>query len=107
MRLTGLTLVTGWWGFISFFINWMVLLSNVVNVLPALFLPAAFPPGSTQPSLNQAELNLIAAYHQEIITLLNRGTSPYLLVQEIAEKAGVSEAKVVLYILATTARPAS
>jgi hypothetical protein len=28
-RYTARTLVQGWWGFISFFVNWFVLLANV------------------------------------------------------------------------------
>jgi hypothetical protein len=38
-RMTGWTLLLGWWGFISFFINWGFLCFNVLSTLWALTVP--------------------------------------------------------------------
>lgn len=45
VRMTGLTLLTGWWGIISFWINCFSILNNLVRACYVLSLPAA--PAST------------------------------------------------------------
>lgn len=40
-RMTVWTLLLGWWGLISFFLNWVFLAVNVFSLLWALTLPAA------------------------------------------------------------------
>jgi hypothetical protein len=38
-RWTGRTLVQGWWGYISFFVNWFVLVMNLVAAIKLSRLP--------------------------------------------------------------------
>ena len=38
-ELTGLTLVTGWWGLVSFFVNWFFLINNI-SATAALGMPS-------------------------------------------------------------------
>ena len=39
-ELTGLTLVTGWWGLVSFVVNWFFLINNIVRYCGTLGMPA-------------------------------------------------------------------
>lgn len=43
-RMTGLTLLTGWWGVISFWMNCFSILNNLVRVCFVLGLPAGSEP---------------------------------------------------------------
>jgi hypothetical protein len=40
--LTGLTLITGWWGIISFIMNWFFLFNNIGRYLACLGMPSAY-----------------------------------------------------------------
>ncbi len=41
-KFTGLTLATGWWGFVSFFVNIFFILNNVGRYLACLAMPSHF-----------------------------------------------------------------
>lgn len=50
LRYTGMTLWQGWWGVISFFANWFVLLTNAVAWIRYSRLPSSAPEYSPLPA---------------------------------------------------------
>lgn len=77
LRMTGHTVVFGWWGMISFFVNWAFLANNLGNAVWALTLPgqAAVATGALDGHREYA-LNLIAAKkdHADIVYVLRQQT---------------------------------
>ncbi|HVS38842.1 MAG TPA: hypothetical protein VMS17_25015 [Gemmataceae bacterium] len=41
-KYTGLTLLTGWWGIVSFFMNWFFLFNNIGRYIACLGMPSHY-----------------------------------------------------------------
>lgn len=125
---TGLTLVTGWWGLISFVMNIVYIISNVSYFISSRSLPEpgnAFPvqPGGSiqsggaagnsggPPSLPPANLpspggppragaHPMVAHRQDIVLRLRGGQTPQQIAEYLAPRTGFSVAQSQQYVQA-------
>jgi hypothetical protein len=116
LSLTGLTLVTGWWGTISVILNPFLILNNVVRyvgtlrladtadgAMPVELLPVDAPAArlvnpapSTPASLPTVPVGL-AAYRQDIQIRLRGGQTPQEIAAFLAPRTGVSTGQAQAY----------
>lgn len=76
-RMTGHTVLFGWWGMVSFFVNWLLLANNLGNAVWAMTLPGqAAVAGSALDGEREYALNLLNAgkAHEDIVHVLRRQT---------------------------------
>lgn len=108
-KLNSMTLLTGWWGMISFVSNIVYIINNVARYMGALTLPdggdGAFPVQPAVPAAGGAAAPVrpaagapgaaatsLASYRQDIVLRLRGGQNPAEIAQFIAPRAGVSPA---------------
>jgi hypothetical protein len=96
---TMISLVAGWWGFISFFMTPFVLLNNIIRYLGTQKLPSV-PAGAVPPTSTQDVVSRLRPYTDEIVTRLNSGEAIDGVVQSVAPRAGVIPDQVYRYIYA-------
>ena len=95
LNLTGLTLVTGWWGMISRIINPFLILNNTIRYCGCLGLPdggdGAFPVegAAGQPAAMQPPPALLM-HRQDVTLRLKGGQSPDEIAKYLAPRAGIS-----------------
>jgi hypothetical protein len=122
LKLTGLTLLTGWWGIISAILNPFLILNNVFRYLTSLRMPdggdGAFPVQNVQaggisgnrltattgngariapPPPASAASSALAAYQHDIVMRLRGGQTPQQIAAFVAPRAGVPTATVQAY----------
>jgi hypothetical protein len=89
---TGLTLVTGWWGVISFITNIVFIISNVTYFVGSRSLPEpgrAFPVQAAVVPPVQDAPHPLASYRNDIVLRLRGGETPAQIGQYLAGQAGV------------------
>jgi hypothetical protein len=100
MQLTGLTLLTGWWGMISLILNPFLILNNVIRSLGSLGLadsgegalpvqPVGRPSGNVP---SQPGPSALGSYRQDVAMRLRGGQSTQEIVTYLAPRAGVTPA---------------
>jgi len=125
LKLTGLTLLTGWWGMISAIINPFLILNNVFRYLASLRMPdggdGAFPVQNVQagsgisgnrltatagnaarvapppPPPAIAPSSALATYQHDILMRLRGGQTPQQIAAFVSPRAGVPAATVQAY----------
>ncbi len=119
-RLTGLTLITGWWGMISIVVNVVVIVNNCVRfcqtfgmkevlpgspVLPVLEVPkgvgvgAAVAPGSrgVVPQARVVVPTSLESYRQDILIRMRGGESPQQVGVFVSPRVGLPVAIIAAY----------
>ncbi|HVT82761.1 MAG TPA: hypothetical protein VHM90_19140 [Phycisphaerae bacterium] len=98
-ELTGLTLLTGWWGVISFITNIVFIISNITYFIGSRSLPEpgrAFPveTAAVVPPVQAGapEPHPLAAHRNDIVLRLRGGQTPVQIGQYIASQTGVPAA---------------
>ena len=110
LKLTGLTLLTGWWGMISAVINPFLIINNLFRYFASLGMAdggevAAGPMVTTQAarpivvgsSPPPAPPSGLSAYRQDIVLRLRGGQTPAQIAAYVAPLAGVPTATVQAY----------
>jgi hypothetical protein len=110
LKLTGLTLVTGWWGMISAVINPFLIINNLFRYFASLGMAdggevVAGPMVTTQTgrpivvgsSPPSAPPSGLSAYRQDIVLRLRGGQTPAQIAAYVAPLAGVPAATVQAY----------
>lgn len=95
-KLTSLTLLTGWWGTISFFINPFLVLNNVFRYIFCLGMHPVSP-DARQPELSEADVTMLHDYQAEIIERLNQHEKREAIAEDIAERTGLTPGQVWIY----------
>jgi hypothetical protein len=96
-EFTGVTLVLGWWGTISFFVSWWILFTNLLNYVQTLGM-ASVPYGAARSGLTKTDLEMIAPYTEEIVRRLKDGQSYNRIAKELSPQIGVMPGQVVEFI---------
>jgi hypothetical protein len=95
---TGITLIGGWWGIISAVLTPFILVNNIWRYIGALNLPAPAP-NAVAPILTDETINKIKPYNVDIFTRLSTQDPADEIASAIAQKAGVTQGQVMLYIM--------
>jgi hypothetical protein len=98
-KMTGTTLVLGWWGTISFVFTLFILPNNIIRYLGTLGMPPV-PAGAMKPQLNAGTAEKLRPHLQEIFQRLGNKEKLDVVANDISYKAGVSPAQVTLYTIA-------
>jgi hypothetical protein len=96
-EFTGITLVAGWWGLISFILTPIFLINNAVRYLPCLGMPPV-PPDAKPPRLTTDAMERLDSYTQEIFDRLHEGQKMEEFAEDVALRANVTPAQVALYV---------
>jgi hypothetical protein len=99
-EFTGVTLVLGWWGTISFFVSWWILFTNLLNYLQTLGMDGV-PYGMSRVGFTTVNVDMIAPYTQEIERRLKDGQSYNRIAKELSPQIGVMPGQVVEFIRTT------
>lgn len=94
-KCTGITLVGGWWGTISFIVTPFILGNNVVRYLFCLGLPREHPP--EEMALDSASFERLKPHCDALLTRWRNEELTKDVVEYYANKAGVSPAQVLLF----------
>ena len=97
--MTGITLVLGWWGTISFIVTPFFLLNNIGRYLFCLGMPAASD-GAKSPKLTHEAVERIEPYAEQLFKRLKRGEDLETVAASIAKSAGVTPGQVIRFIQA-------
>ena len=107
-QLTGLTLLTGWWGMISFIMNPFLILNNIIRYVGSLGLAdsadQAFPLAGSTPAAAgpapaaAAQVSPLASYRQDVTMRLRGGQSTQEIVAYLAPRAGVNAAAAAQFV---------
>ena len=107
LKMTGLTLLTGWWGMISFIMNPFLIINNVIRYLTCLGLadaaPNAFPvqPAagpSAGPGAPPVLPTGLAAYRSDVQMRLRGGEDPKAIAFYLSERVGVPLGQAQAYV---------
>jgi hypothetical protein len=90
------TLFLGWWGIISVFATPIVLLIDIFNYFRARNLPPV-PANARVPRLDDRAINTLHLHWPEIVARLNRNENFDDVARDLAPKASVTPAQVMLY----------
>ena len=96
---TGITLLLGWWGVISFIVTPFMLLNNIGRYVAALGLEAP-DLGARPPTLNESAVLAIRPFAEEIIDRIGAEEPIVDVASSVAPRAGVTQGQVVLFIAA-------
>jgi hypothetical protein len=96
--MTLLTAVAGWWGIVSAVLNPFILVSNIIHFARTRKL-APPAPNATAPTLTQEAISKIKPYSVDIFTRLSTQDPADEIASYIAQKAGVTQGQVLLYIM--------
>ncbi|MEK6235355.1 MAG: hypothetical protein N2C14_11660, partial [Planctomycetales bacterium] len=99
---TPITLILGWWGILSFFLNCFFVLNNVFRYLLCLGMDPV-PPGAMTPELSEAVAEKINPHFEGMVDRLNGGDDFQTVVEATAMRAGVTPGQVVLFLHAVAA----
>ncbi|HXZ87996.1 MAG TPA: hypothetical protein VEF07_05460 [Candidatus Binataceae bacterium] len=99
LSYTGITAVLGWWGVISFFATIIFLINNIARYLGTLSLPKPAA-GAGRPVLTEAAAAKIRPFVNEIVHRTNNSEPVAQVARDVAARAGVTPAQVVLYLSA-------
>jgi hypothetical protein len=91
-----MTLFLGWWGIISVFATPIVLLIDIFNYFRAWNLPPV-PADARVPQLDDRAIDKLHPLWPEIVARLNRDEKFDDIVRDLAPKASVTPAQVMLY----------
>jgi uncharacterized membrane protein len=91
-----MTLFFGWWGVISIFATPIVLLIDIFNYFRAWNLPPV-PANARVPRLDDQAIDHLQPHWPEIVTRLNSGEKFDNIARDLAPKASVTPAQLVLY----------
>ena len=94
---TGITLVLGWWGLISFIVTPFMLLNNIGRYVASLGLEAP-PHGARFPKLNESALSAIRPFAKEIVDRIGAYEPVDDVAQSVAARAGVTPGQVILFV---------
>ena len=113
-EMTGLTLLTGWWGMISFVMNIIYIISNVAHFAGSRSLQAPASQGFAVQTSQQAQFQayqqqpgqqgqpntpaILAGFKQDIAVRLRSGVTPQQIAQFIAPRAGIPVAAAMQYV---------
>jgi hypothetical protein len=97
LRLTGTTLVLGWWGLISFFVTPFFLANNVYRYLASLDLEPVLADAGTM-ELSREAVDRLHPLAGELVARLSAGQKINEVAREIAGKAGVTPGQVLAYV---------
>lgn len=98
-RMTGTTLLLGWWGVISFIVTPFFLINNIVRYVGCLGM-APVAPGATAPQLTDAAVEQLKPHVSELFDRLNNGEDFTFVANRIAERSGVTPGQVALFVQA-------
>ena len=94
---TGITLVLGWWGLISFLVTPIMLLNNIARYVGSLGLEAPAY-GASFPKLNESAVTAIRPFAEEILDRIGAKEPVEGVAQSVASRAGVTPGQVILFI---------
>ena len=95
-KMTGTTLVLGWWGMISLVVTPIFLVNNVVRYLRCLGMPPV-PPGATAPVLSAEAVAKIQPHVQDLVARLKAGEPLATAAAVVAARTSVTPGQVVLF----------
>jgi hypothetical protein len=93
---TGMNLIVGWWGTISFWLTPCFIVNNIVRYASCLTMPAVGP-DAKPPALTDDAVNRLSPHKEQIFVRLNRGEKFPDVAKDIAQKAGVTPGQVFLF----------
>ncbi len=96
-ELTGITFLLGWWGMISIVLTPIFLINNTVRYLMCLGMPPV-PADAKPPQLTAEAMERLGPYTQEIFDRLNECRKLAEVAEDVALRASVTPAQVVLYV---------
>lgn len=99
-ELTGVPLVLGWWGTISFFVTWWALATNLINYAQSFGMDTSSY-GAPHVAFTTANRSVIAPYEQEIARRLADGQSYNRIAKELSPQIGVMPGQIVAFIRAS------
>ena len=100
-KMTLTSLVAGWWGIISFFMNIYFILNNIAQYASCLTMSAvspAPPPKPPRPGLHPFSEERIDRFKQDIQAMLTAGEEPKTIHEQISDKAMVPPDQVAIYV---------
>ena len=96
-KMTMVNLVFGWWGLISFFMTGAYILNNIVEYVTNLGMESV-PLDATHLELTDEVIERINPFVDRLISELYDGKDVQTVADDIALKAGVSSAQVLLFV---------
>lgn len=91
------SLFLGWWGIISFFVNFFFILNNVGRYLTCLGMEPV-PLGAEPPRLTDEVIARLQPRTERLIDRLNAGEDLDRVAESMALESGVTKGQVVLYV---------
>ncbi len=98
-KMTGTTLILGWWGAISLIVTPFFLLNNIIRYSHCLTMEPV-PPGAVPPTLTEEAVEQIKPHAQRMFDRLNQGEKLERVAEDVASWSGASPAQVVLFLRA-------
>lgn len=96
-EFTGINLLLGWWGMISFVVTPFFVLNNTFRYLLCLGMPPV-PFGAQRADLTQDAIERLKPHTERLFDRLNAGDSMDRVAQDVALLANVTPAQVFLYV---------
>lgn len=98
-KMTGTSLILGWWGIISFFVNVFFILSNIITYLCCLGMEPV-PPNAVAPELTDEAIERLTPHTEYIVNRMNQNEPLESIAQDIAMRSSTTPGQVTLYIMA-------
>ncbi|MBC8351398.1 MAG: hypothetical protein H8E66_05395 [Planctomycetes bacterium] len=96
---TGITVLIGWLGIISFIVAPFFVLNNIFRYIFCLTMPAV-PLGATAPTLTEADVERLNPHMEQFFTRIDSGEELETVAQDTAMRANVTPGQVMLFFRA-------
>ena len=96
-KCTAITMVAGWWGIISFFVNLFVIAYNTIEFFSCLVM-APVPPGATVPQLTNKTIEILQPRAKEVLHYLNSDYDINWIAGKLSHQTGVPAGEARLFV---------
>jgi hypothetical protein len=97
LQYTGITLILGWWGIISFFVAGAFIIINIIYYLNILRIITSKPGDEKNITFEYINMKL-SPFKQEILERMKKGEENNVIAQDMARKSGLQQKLVLLQL---------